>query len=246
MIENILLEEANKEYESNRNLLLEYGIKNDLVADIENYPHAFLLSCIMDRRILSERAWSIPPKIIEIIGSFNILDLYKISEEEYVSLFREHNLHKYNELMPKVFYKAVHKIVDEYNGNASNIWKDNPSSATLILRLLEFDGVGVKIATMTANILSRAFNVKLKDFYSIDISPDTHVKRVFRRMGLVEDTKKIEKIIYKAREINPNFPGKLDLTCWNLGKTICTKKQPKCDICIFNSECPKNIDEKGK
>jgi hypothetical protein len=36
---------------------------------------------------------------------------------------------------------------------------------------------------MAANVLVRNYKVPLKDYFSIDISPDTHIKRVFYRMG---------------------------------------------------------------
>lgn len=31
--------------------------QNKLLNDLNNYPHAFLLACIMDRQITAERAW---------------------------------------------------------------------------------------------------------------------------------------------------------------------------------------------
>jgi endonuclease III len=246
-IEEKLRKESFDEYNKKHEIILVNGDnKNELVSDLKNYPHAFVLACIMDRQITAERAWSIPYELKEIIGTFDINSLYNISIEEYKKIFKENNLHRFNDNMASVFYNAVHKIVDEYDGVASNIWKDNPSSATVVSRLLDFDGVGIKIATMATNILSRDFKIKLSDYYSIDISPDVHVKRVFKRMGLVKDIDNVDKIIYKARSISPEFPGILDLTCWKLGKDICRPNNPKCSNCSFNIECPKLISEDDK
>lgn len=246
-IEKKLKEESFKEYNKTEKVqLIDYDSKNELVSDLENYPHAFVLACIMDRQMTAERAWSIPYEIKNVIGTFDINDLKDISLKEYKSIFNNNKLHRYNDSMAVVFYNAVHKIVDEYNGDASNIWKDNPSSATVVSRFLDFDGVGVKIATMATNILSRVFKIKLSDYYSIDISPDVHVKRVFKRMGLVKDINNVDKIIYKAKSISPEFPGILDLTCWKLGKSVCRPNNPKCDVCLFKEECPKIINEDDK
>ncbi len=246
-IEEKLKKESFKEYSKNQKVqLIEYDNKNELVSDLKDYPHAFVLACIMDRQITAERAWGIPYEIKKIIGSFDINVLDKISLEEYKTIFNKNNLHRFNDSMAIVFYNAVHRIVDDYNSDASNIWKDKPSSATVVSRFLEFDGVGIKIATMATNILSRVFKIELSDYYSIDISPDVHVKRVFKRMGLVNDINNVDKIIYKAKSISPEFPGVLDLTCWKLGKETCRPKNPKCDMCNFKIECPKIINEDDK
>ena len=246
-IEEKLKKESFKEYNKNQKVqLVEYDSKNELVSDLKDYPHAFVLACVMDRQITAERAWGIPYEIKKISGSFDIEVLKEKSLEEYKKIFSENNLHRFNDSMAVVFYNAVHRIVDDYNGDASNIWKDKPSSATVVSRFLEFDGVGIKIATMATNILSRVFKVKLSDYYSIDISPDIHVKRVFKRMGLVKDINNVDKIIYKAKSISPEFPGILDLTCWKLGKDVCRPKNPKCESCLFINECPKIINEDDK
>lgn len=243
-IEEKLKKESFKEYNKTRKIqLTEYDSKNELVSDLNKFPHAFVLACVMDRQITAERAWGIPYEIKKIVGSFDIETLKKISLDEYKKIFNDNKLHRFNDSMAVVFYNAIHKIADDYKGDASNIWKDKPSSATVVSRFLEFDGVGVKIATMATNILSRVFKIKLSDYYSIDISPDVHVKRVFKRMGLVKDINNVDKIIYKAKSISPEFPGVLDLTCWKLGKDVCRPKNPKCEICLFKDECPKIINE---
>lgn len=243
-IEEKLKKESFKEYNKTRKIqLTEYDSKNELVSDLNKFPHAFVLACVMDRQITAERAWGIPYEIKKIVGSFDIERLEKISLDEYKKIFNDNKLHRFNDSMAVVFYNAIHKIADDYKADASNIWKDKPSSATVVSRFLEFDGVGVKIATMATNILSRVFKIKLSDYYSIDISPDVHVKRVFKRMGLVKDINNVDKIIYKAKSISPEFPGVLDLTCWKLGKDVCRPKNPKCEICLFKDECPKIINE---
>lgn len=74
--------------------------------------------------------------------------------------------------MAEFFFDAIQLIHKKYKDNASNIWKDKPKSATIVRRFLEFNGVGVKIATMAANILAREFKIPMQDRICIDISPD--------------------------------------------------------------------------
>ena len=79
----------------------------------------------------------------------------------------------------------------------------------LVHRFLEFKGCGQKISTMAVNILVRHYKIKLSDYKYIDISVDTHVNRIMKRMGLIdiEDPLCNESlsIVYKCRDINPEY-----------------------------------------
>ena len=212
---------------------------NAFLNDVVNYPHAYVLACCMDRQTKAERAWMIPVKIKEILGSFEIEDLCKVSLNDYKTIFAENNLHRFNDKMAEVFYTAVHIICSDYDGDAAKIWSDKPSSATVVYRFLQFYGVGIKIATMAANILARQFKVEFSDYYSIDVSPDVHVKRVMYRAGLVEKDANNDMIIYKARELCPEFPGIIDYSLWEIGRTWCKSNNPQCEECIIHTECQK-------
>ena len=139
--------------------------------------------------------------------------------------------------MSEVFCSAIRQIKTRYEGDVSQIWQNNPSSASVVYKFLEFKGSGIKISTMAANILARQFKVPFSDYYSIDISPDVHIKRVLRRMGYVPENAENNMIIYKARELNPEFPGVIDFSCWEIGRTWCKPKNPNCKKCIVNDEC---------
>ena len=107
----------------------------------------------------------------------------------------------------------------------------------MVYRFLEFSGVGIKIATMATNILARDFKIRFSDYYSIDVSPDVHVRRVMSRMGLVEKKASNDKIIYKARELSPDFPGIIDFSLWLLGRTTCKAGKADCENCLVKKEC---------
>ena len=79
------------------------------------------------------------------------------------------------------------RLVEAHHVDASRIWSGTPSSGEVVYRFLEFDGIGPKIATMAANILVRNYKVPLADYYSIDISADVHVRRVFSPSGILSD-----------------------------------------------------------
>ena len=211
--------------------------------DFIKYPHLFVLGCVMDSQINAEKAWKIPYQIAEELGGkgfslFCSKDLAWYSEQ-----FENKKLHRFRQEMSKAFYSAIKRIEKEYNGDASNLWNDEPTSAELVFRFLEFEKVGIKIATMAANILSRDYGVSLKDKYAIEISPDVHVKRAIYRLGLLPKAENVDfksidstKVIYAAKSLNPEFPGILDPVCWHIGnKKICSN-----DGCMSNenNRCP--------
>jgi len=240
-VTKILIDRGNQILNSPRKIV-EFTKNPDadkLMNDIENNPHIFVLACVMDRQISAERAWLIPYLISKEIGGHEFKNFLKLDREKIRQIFLEKKLHRFNEEMAKNFYLAIQKIHNEYEDNASNIWKDKPKSATLVRRFLEFNGMGIKIATMTANILAREFKVPLADHICIDISPDIHIKRVFSRLGFVNKEANIEEILYKAREINPLYPGILDLSCWEIGRQWCHPNKPECDLCYMSKVCPK-------
>ncbi len=217
--------------------LVDDQVQNDFLNDIENIPHAYVMACLMDRQINAERAWAIPYKIKTIIGNFDMTELERISLYEYKNIFNTNSLHRFNDTMADIFYSGIQDIKNKYDRDVSRIWSNSPSSAKVVYDFLQFKGCGKKIATMSANILARQFKIPFSDYYSIDISPDVHIKRVMKRIGLVSVDSGLDSVIYKARELNPDFPGIIDFSCWEIGRTWCKPQNPNCSECIIRSEC---------
>jgi len=216
-----------------------------LLNDLEHYPHAFVLACVMDRQIKTEKAWVIPYRISERLMSeqlgndFSMETLSKLSEADINRLMSQPEpLHIFVKKMSGIFYSAVQLISNKYAGNAARIWLDRPSSAEVVYRFLEFAGVGPKIASMAANILAWGFKIPFADYFSVDISADVHVRRVFARLGLCPENAKVEQVIYKARALHPEFPGIMDGPCWDIGRYWCKPKDPQCQNCYMNDLCP--------
>ena len=212
-----------------------------LLNNITDFPHAFVLASVMDRQIKAERAWLIPYYISQEIGGFDFEKLLELDLKFLKNVFVKKSLHRFNDLMAENFYSTIQLIHLKYNNDASNIWKSNPKSATVVRRFLEFKGVGIKIATMASNILAREFKIPMQDRICIDISPDVQVKRVFTRLGFINKDSNNDVLIYCARELNPEYPGIFDLSCWEIGRNWCRPNNPDCDNCYLTKLCPKNI-----
>jgi len=219
------------------------SLADDLLNDLTNYPHAFVLASVMDRQMRAEKAWLIPYEVSLEVGSFKISVLLSVSLEGFTEIFMRKHLHRFNQDMAKYFHSAIHRISDRYKGDVSKIWRNSPRSASIVRRFLEFDGVGIKIATMATNILARDFKVPFIDKLCIDISPDVQVMRVFKRLGLISDNASTDELIYCARELNPEYPGIFDLSSWEIGRNWCRPNpdKVKCQECYLDNYCPKFV-----
>lgn len=181
--------------------------------DLAQYPHLFVIGCLMERAVQTRRAWRIPLAIGRMLGGFEFDRFGACTHEELRKLFLEQRLHRYSATTADATYKAIRLIAEKYNGDASQIWSGGVSSAAIIHRFLEFAGAGLKIANMATNILARDFRVPMREYASIDIAPDRRVRDYFEQLGLLH-TKKPEEIVYLARDLYPWYPGMLDIGAW--------------------------------
>lgn len=210
-----------------------------IINNIRRYPHFFVLGALMDRQIKAQKAWSIPFYLSTQIGGPEYQRFRRLSRIRIERLMtRPKKLHRFVPTMSDILYAAIQQIHLEYRDRASLIWRGCPSSAEVIYRFLQFEGAGIKIASMSVNILARAFKVPFSDYASIDISPDVHVRRVFTRLGLVRPGAANSEIIYKARSLHPEFPGILDFAAYSIGREWCKSRHPTCSSCYMNGLCP--------
>ena len=207
-----------------------------LIKDIKNNPEALFIGALMDRRINAEKAWTIPYHILNDFGTLKMNNLNNVSLDEWILYFKNNHLHIDNKGMAKVLFLGIKKVINEYEGDPSNIWVNQPKAIEIVNRLKEFYGVGEKISTMLVNILFRDFKISFSSLSGIDISPDIQVVKVFKRLGLIVSNSKSETIRV-AREMNPDFPGIYDLGTWEIGRTYCKEQTPTCNECPLKAVC---------
>ena len=218
-----------------------------LVNDLERHPHAFVLGCIADRQVKANVAWRLPQLIREVAGDFEFETLAQLPERVWSTVL-ERSGHRLAKDMQRLLPAAIQLIRERHRGDAARLWRPGSSGAAVARRFLEFDGVGPKIANMAVNILIRHFKVALKPPRP-DIAVDTHVLRVFVRLGLLRlehsqqrstTMKQRLRLQLRARELNPDWPGELDWPVWQIGRKWChASHPPKCPECCMGTVCPR-------
>ncbi|NVM01502.1 MAG: endonuclease III [Candidatus Helarchaeota archaeon] len=128
-------------------------------------------------------------------------------------------------------------IMDNFDGNIVKIL--NLPFKEARKKLIELKGIGYK----TADIMLLFYC----DHPTIPI--DTHITRVSKRLGFVEQDEKYEKIresLEKFIETDSSVYKESHLLLIELGRDTCNAIKPKCKICIVESLCPKLIKKRVK
>jgi len=150
-------------------------------------------------------------------------------------------LHPFVENVPAWIVLAAKKVLEDYSGDASRIWGDEPTARQLQRRLVAFAGIGQKKAAMAVEILERDLRVPIREMEGSDIAYDIHVHRVFLRTGFA-DLDSMEHMVEVARQVHPARPGVLDDPAWRVGKNWCHPREPDCPSCVLRDPCARLLE----
>lgn len=232
-----------KEKEDENSILKGNLLKEEEKQFILNDLNAFVIGLISDQSVKAETAWSLPYKLANRIGTFDFNEiLKKYDERKLENVIREKpSLHRYPSKMANYIYNAMNDIVNKYDSNAKNIWK-NKTAEEIVLLLEQFKGISHKKASLGTLILVRDLGIDVLDKENIDIAYDIHIRRLFLRLGLVDEDMQ-EVILEEARKLYPEFPGRLTTAFWTLGREMCHSTEPTCLICPLYECCDKNLEK---
>jgi endonuclease-3 len=178
-------------------------------------PFRVLVSCLISLRTKDEVTLASSEKLFA--KADNPQDMLKLSEEEIAKL-----------IYPAGFYKTKAKtitnicqiLINEFNSKVP----DN------IDTLVTLKGVGRK----TANL------VIVEGYGEPAVCVDTHVHRIFNRLGYV-NTKTPEKTEIELRKYLPKeYWIRINEILVAYGREICRPVSPRCSACGLDSFCDKN------
>jgi endonuclease III len=209
---------------------------NALVTDFAAHPHAFILACVASPMLHGDGGCLLPCELRSRLGHFDMPRLALLSKADWLRVVSEPPICAAGERLAQAMFRAVQHIHRFYDDNAAAVWEGKPSSAALVSRLMEFD-LTPATSVAAANTLVRDFGVPVADRYSIDVTVDGDVRRIMTRLGLVEEGARHEALLYKTRELNPQYPGLLDLPLLEVARTVCHAEFPSCEKCPLVEAC---------
>jgi uncharacterized HhH-GPD family protein len=136
---------------------LHFTDSDEANALIASDPMALLIGFALDQQVTVQKAFSGPLAIKQRLGS---LDAATLAEADLDPVFRERPaIHRFPGAMAtRVHELAVH-IRDEYDGDASRVWRDARDSAQLRKNLATLPGFGEMKVKALGAVLANRFGV---------------------------------------------------------------------------------------
>ena len=123
-------------------------------------PLALLIGFVLDQQVPLQRAFSGPIELRRRLGRLDAKEIATIDPERLDAVFRERPaLHRFPGNMAKRTRELAAYVVEEYDGDASRIWREARDGADLHARLLALPGYGPMKADTLLAILGKRLGV---------------------------------------------------------------------------------------
>ena len=121
-------------------------------------PLALLIGFALDQQVPVPKAFSGPKAILERLGT---LDPKRLAAEDLEEVFREKPaIHRFPGVMAKRVQELAQVVVDEYDGDASRVWRDAADGEDLRRRIASLPGFGEMKIKALGSVLAKRFGVE--------------------------------------------------------------------------------------
>ena len=127
---------------------------DQLLTDDDN---ALLIGMVLDQQVPMEKAFSGPLVIAQRMGgTLDVAKIAAISEDEFVAVCSQRpGIHRFPAAMAKRIRQVCQVLIEEYDGQAANIWNDARSGEEIKARLLRLPGFGADKAAIFTAVLGK-------------------------------------------------------------------------------------------
>ena len=139
-----------------------FPITGDPAADqlLIDDPLALLIGMLLDQQVPMSWAFRGPASLSARLGGLDAGKIAAMSEDDVVAAFRDKPaLHRFPGSMGKRTYALCRVIVDEYDGDAANVWRGVADPNELLARLKVLPGYGDEKAKIFLAVLGKRFGV---------------------------------------------------------------------------------------
>jgi len=137
-------------------------IAQDDTADqlLSTDPFALMVGMLLDQQYGMEHAFRGPAKIVDKIGTLDPSTIAAQDPEKFADLCSTPPaIHRYARSMAGRVQQLAQVVVDDYDGDAANIWTTAGTTAELLKRLKALPGFGDQKARIFAALLGKQLGV---------------------------------------------------------------------------------------
>jgi uncharacterized HhH-GPD family protein len=119
--------------------------------------NALLIGMVLDQQVPMEKAFSGPMVIAQRMGgSLDVAKIAAMGEAEFVALCSDRPaIHRFPAAMAKRIHQLCQVLTDDYDGQATNVWKDARSGEEVMSNLARLPGLGSDKAAIFTAVLGK-------------------------------------------------------------------------------------------
>lgn len=187
-------------------------ITGDKAADklLNTNANALLLGMLLDQQVPMEWAFTGPQTLKQRLGHLDPKKIAAMDVEEFVSVCCEKPaIHRFPGSMGKRVHQVCTALVDDYKGNAANIWKDVDDGKELYKRLKALPGYGDEKSKIFVAILGKTQGVEPDGWrdaagkFGDDVPRSVADVHDELSLGKVREWKKAQKAAKKDKQDRP-------------------------------------------
>jgi uncharacterized HhH-GPD family protein len=125
-------------------------------------PLALLIGMILDQQDKLEKAFSSPYVLSRRLGHMPTAhELATADTDELIAVFATPpSLHRFPKAMATRVQEVCRVLVDRYDGDATNLWRDAASGAELLKRVASLPGFGKQKSQIFVALLGKQYGVQ--------------------------------------------------------------------------------------
>ena len=121
-------------------------------------PLALLIGFVLDQQVTVPTAFVGPLKLKQRLGRLDAAEIAALDPDKLADLFRERPaIHRFPGNMAKRTQELCAVVAEEYDGDASRVWRDAADSDDLKRRLDALPGFGEMKVKALASVLARRY-----------------------------------------------------------------------------------------
>jgi uncharacterized HhH-GPD family protein len=134
-------------------------LTGDTAADqlLTEDDNALLIGMVLDQQVPMEKAFSGPLVIAQRMGGrLDVAAIAAMNEEDFVSLCSQRpGIHRFPAAMAKRVRQLCQVLIADYDGQATNVWKDARSGSEVRANLERLPGFGADKAAIFTAVLGK-------------------------------------------------------------------------------------------